>query len=189
MTLSSRTTTILAVLLVASFAINFFVAGIFFSHAGRPPHFSMMGPRPENTVFMRGEPRGLSEEGREILRNSLQGQGPSIRAHAEAMSKAQDAIRDALKAKPFDPEALATAQQQARQAVDSIQAAIQAKLAEVAAQLSDEDRAALANMPVQSPMVAFRHRDFRAGNDNDRTLLHREFSPGASTPPAPGEER
>jgi uncharacterized membrane protein len=185
MTLSSRTTTILAVLLVASLAVNFFIAGVIFSRFDRP-HFRMMGPRAENSIFMRGGPGGLSDEGRDVIRQAMQGQGDSIRAHAEAMGQAQEAIRQALRARPFDPQALADAQKQMREAVDAIQTAMQENFTKVAAKLSDEDRAALANMPVQSPVMAFRHRDFGAGN---RMFFHRDVSPGASTPPAPDDGR
>jgi|GEM_PF-6561854 len=191
MTLSSRTTTLLAIVLVVSLAVNFFIAGMFFAHPGRP-HFGMMGPRGENTVFVHGAPGGLSREGREIIRQSLEGQGASIREHAEAMSKAQDAIRKALRARPFDPAALDAAQDQMRQAVDAVQTAMQSRIAQVAAKLSDEDRAALADMPVQSPIIALRLRDrerFGSGRGPDRFFLQREMPSGDSTPPTPDGER
>jgi uncharacterized membrane protein len=183
MTLSSRTTTILAVLLVASLAVNFFIAGVIFSRFDRP-HFRMMGPRAENSIFMRGGPGGLSEEGRDVIRQAMQGHGDSIRLHAEAMGKAQDAIRQALRAKPFDAQALAEAQKEMRQAVDAIQTAMQENFNKVAAKLSDKDRAALANMPVQSPVMAFRHRDFGPGSHGKRMFFHRDLPSGASPPPA-----
>jgi hypothetical protein len=111
----------------------------------------------------------------------MQAQGGSIRANAEAMGRAQNAIRQALRAKPFDPQALADAQMQMREAVDAIQTAMENNIAKVADKLSDEDRAALANMPVQSPVIAFRHRDF----GRHAPFIHRDLPPGASTPPAP----
>ena len=129
----SRQTKSLVIALVASVLINVFVAGLW---AGR--------------LVRRGHPN----RGPDVLEVDGDASGPmgrvwrthdaSLRPKSEAVEAARRAVRDALVAEPFNPEAMESALSQLRTETNGAQVALHHALVEAARELPLEDRKRMA---------------------------------------------
>lgn len=147
MTLTPRMTGVLAVLLVISIAANFFTAGIFVSNFHR---FHGFGPLPFDrhavALHVRDAPKGLSADGISKLVDAMRANPDAVKAIREELRAARDKARDVLRQDPFDVEAFKAAQKDVAEIGMKAQMAMQDRIADVAANLSPEDRKALADM-------------------------------------------
>jgi uncharacterized membrane protein len=178
MALTSRTLTVLGVLLLVSLAGNFFLAGVMASHMGRPELrvFNEAGPR--GRMMLRGVP-ALTQEGAKALRDAMREAAPRMRAAATTLRDARVAVRDKLTADPFDAPALAKAQADVGAALVAMQAAMSEAVEKAAATLSKADREALARLPLPMPSLG----------EGRQNLFFRELPGGPAqpggVPPAP----
>lgn len=199
MTLTPRMTGLLAVLLVASLAVNFFVAGIIVSHVGPGRfhgHFPFGHEGPNLALRLKGAPGALSPDGVKKLMEAVRAHPEDMKEAAEALRKARDKARDVLRQDTFDAAAFKAAQQNVAEATMAMQTAAQAHIAEVAAQLSPEDRKVLASLPMDGRLDVMLGRGGRAER---RIIIKRgpdgpggfrdfqtERGPDAPPPPPPG---
>lgn len=133
-------------LLLGSLALNLFFIGVVVAFAIRAP-----APTPawDRDVFVRVEriASTLPPADAEILRGRIKASRADIEAAQSKHRAAQDVIRVALRAQPFDAEALRTAMANTRAARQAFDQTIQAMFAGTAAQMSQAGREALADWP------------------------------------------
>lgn len=151
-------TRILALALFASVALNLFIGGLlvgrhgpFGWHPGPPPHGDPHGgPRAGKDRIERMEAwlmDDLSEDARPVVRRLIAEHRAAIEGERAEHHEARERVRATLAAEPFDPDAY-------RAALDAVSAAhasrrdgMHAFMIELAAELSAEDRKALAARP------------------------------------------
>lgn len=147
--------------LFASLMLNAFLLGVMATHlarghhgrAGRPPPHFEGGPRGGGERFGR---RGPAEAQllRDVMRASGGPRDPRVRealsqgrrkmaAHRERMEQAENAVRQALSAQPYDESRLTLALGDLRRAAETGQTEAQETLVRLAAQLSQGERAEL----------------------------------------------
>jgi uncharacterized membrane protein len=131
-------------LLLGSLALNLFFIGVVAALAIRSP-----APAWDRDVFVRVEriASTLPPADAEILRSRIKASRADIEAAQTKHRAAQDIIRAALRAQPFDAEALRTAMVNSRVARQAFDQTIQAMFADSAAQMSQAGREALADWP------------------------------------------
>jgi len=131
-------------LLLGSLALNLFFIGVVAALAIRSP-----APAWDRDVFVRVEriASSLPPADAEILRSRIQASRADIEAAQTKHRAAQDVIRAALRAQPFDADALRTAMANTRAARQAFDQTIQAMFAGTAAQMSQAGRQALADWP------------------------------------------
>ncbi|WP_439105535.1 periplasmic heavy metal sensor [Congregibacter sp.] len=108
---------------------------------------------------MRGSPRGappmawmtehISPETQRRIRGQMRGQQEEVRPLREDMRKAQLAVRKAVSAEDYDPQALELALQQSREVSAKYQALMHKNLVTVSKELPREQRMALARVALQ----------------------------------------
>ena len=131
-------------LLLGSLALNLFFIGVVAALAIRSP-----APAWDRDVFVRVEriASSLPPADAEILRGRIQASRADIEAAQTKHRAAQDIIREALRAQPFDADALRAAMANTRAARQAFDQTIQAMFAGSAAQMSQAGREALADWP------------------------------------------
>jgi uncharacterized membrane protein len=141
-------------LLLGSLALNLFFVGLLIALlAGQ--YFTAPPPSPalDRSVTARVEriAATLPSRDAEILRTHFRAEQMIIEKTREAYRNAQDAMRDALRAQPFDAAALDTTMNRMRSARQAFDSTLQAMLARAAAAMSSEGRHKLADWPPQRP--------------------------------------
>jgi uncharacterized membrane protein len=133
-------------LLLGSLALNLFFIGVVVALAIRSP---APAPAWDRDVFVRVEriAGSLPAADAEILRNRINASRADIEAAQNRHRAAQDIIREALRAQPFDADALRTAMGNTRAARQAFDQTIQAMFASSAAEMSQAGRQALADWP------------------------------------------
>jgi len=131
-------------LLLGSLALNLFFIGVVVALAIRSP-----APAWDRDVFVRVEriAGSLPPADGAILRNRIAASRADIEAAQNRHRAAQDIIRQALRAEPFDADALRTAMANTRAARQAFDQTIQAMFAGSAAEMSQAGRQALADWP------------------------------------------
>jgi len=131
-------------LLLGSLALNLFFIGVVAALAIRSP-----APAWDRDAFVRVEriASSLPPADAEILRGRIQASRADIEAAQTKHRAAQDIIREALRAQPFDADALRAAMANTRAARQAFDQTIQAMFAGSAAQMSQAGREALADWP------------------------------------------
>lgn len=132
----------LRVALVASLALNLFLAGIMGVWAVKPLFRGHHGSGPGEGIVERLAGR-LPEADQPILRQAF-AKRPDIGRLLEEARKAQQDARRTLRANPFDPEAFRAATERVRAARDAAQSEIHQAVREAATQMSAEGRTKLA---------------------------------------------
>jgi uncharacterized membrane protein len=139
-------------LLLGSLALNLFFVGLLIALLGGQ-FFTAAPPSPalDRSVTARVEriAATLPSRDAEILRTHFRTEQAAIEKTRDAYRGAQDVVRQALRAQPFDAAVLngaMTGMRSARQAFDST---LQAMLARAAAAMSPEGRSKLADWPPQ----------------------------------------
>lgn len=133
-------------LLLGSLALNLFFIAFAVALAVRPP------PPPSNwdrDVFVRVERIAdtLPASDAGILRAQIKADRGAIESAQQKYRSAQGVIRTAMRAEPFDVEALRTAMANTRTARQAFDQTIQGAFAGAAAQMSQSGRQALADWP------------------------------------------
>ena len=131
-------------LLLGSLALNLFFIGVVAALAIRSPAATSW--RCARRARTRRGPRPAPADA-EILRSRIQASRADIEAAQTKHRAAQDVIRAALRAQPFDADALRTAMANTRAARQAFDQTIQAMFAGTAAQMSQAGRQALADWP------------------------------------------
>jgi uncharacterized membrane protein len=133
-------------LLLGSLALNLFFIGVVVAFAIRAP---APAPAWDRDVFVRVEriASTLPPADAEILRSRIKASRADIEAAQTRHRTAQDVIRAALRAQPFDADALRAAMANTRAARQAFDQTIQATFAGSAAQMSQAGREALADWP------------------------------------------
>jgi uncharacterized membrane protein len=133
-------------LLLGSLALNLFFIGVVVALAIRSP---APAPAWDRDVFVRVEriAGSLPPADAEILRNRIKASRADIEAAQNRHRAAQDIIREALRAQPFDADALRTAMANTRVARQAFDQTIQAMFAGSATEMSQAGRQALADWP------------------------------------------
>ncbi len=133
-------------LLLGSLALNLFFIGVVVALAIRP---SVPAPRWDRDVFVRVERIAdtLPAQDAAALRTQIAAKRGSIESAQAKYRSAQDIIRVAMRAEPFDAEALRTAMANTRAARQAFDQTIQGAFAESAVQMSHAGRQALADWP------------------------------------------
>ncbi len=133
-------------LLLGSLALNLFFIAFTIALAVRPPP-----PQPawDRDVFVRVERIAASLPAGDagILRAQIGANRALIEAAQAKFRSSQDIIRAALRAEPFDAEALRTAMANSRATRQTFDQTIQGVFAGAAAQMSQAGREALADWP------------------------------------------
>lgn len=83
----------------------------------------------------------------EKLRNEYRGNAPSLDASRDVYVRAQDEVRRALRAEPFDPDSMRAAMVRARAARNAFEQLLQDVIASAAVTMSAAGRDQLANWP------------------------------------------
>ena len=132
-------------LLLASLALNLFFIGIAISVLIRTPPPSSW----DRNVFVRFERMAatLPPPDAEVLMSQITADRPAIEAAQTNYRTAQQTFRDALRAEPFDAEALRSAMAQSRAARQAYDEAIQNAIAATAAKMSTAGRQGVADWP------------------------------------------
>jgi len=139
-------------LLVASLALNLFLAGAFASHwAGRlfgPGGFGPPGPPPGPAPFAPPPPPVLrsllAETDRPVLDAVKAEHDPAVRAAFREMEGARARVRQALQAEPFDAAALSAAFADLRRQEEAVASAVQAMLTDLLGRLEPAARRRIA---------------------------------------------
>ncbi len=135
----NRSSLVLIALLI-SLALNLLIAGFLVGkHRGSP------GERPP----MDWAVEHLSPETQRRVRGQMRAQLSEVRPLREDMRKAHAAVRRAVAAEDYDPQALALALENTRQVSERYQALIHKNLVEVSTELPREERIALARAALQ----------------------------------------
>ncbi|HMO09534.1 MAG TPA: periplasmic heavy metal sensor [Paracoccaceae bacterium] len=153
------------VLLVVSLALNLAVAGLVAGAMLRGP-WSGDGPR---AVSVRDPGLGpyaaaLSEEDRSVLRRALRARLPDLRAARAGFQADMQAVLGALRAEPFDPEALRAAMDRSSARLTETVAIGQAMVFDRIAALGPAERRAFADRleaALDRPLRRLRDRDGR----------------------------
>ena len=124
----------LLVALLVSVAINLLIAGVVLGRLGAPHR----EPPPAAWAA-----RELGPETRGLVRERMREQLPQVRPLRREMGEAQRAVRAAVTAEDFDPEALRAALARLREAGNRYEQFIHENLADLAASLSPQERGAL----------------------------------------------
>ncbi|MFT7286204.1 MAG: putative membrane protein [Halieaceae bacterium] len=142
--------------LVVSLSLNLLVAGFVIGRgsSARPP-----GPPPMDWMAQEVAP-----ETRALLRSRMRQQVQRVRPLREDMRRATGAVRRAVGAENFDPEALAAALAEMRRLSADYQALMHENLVALSAELPREQRIALAGAALQRDASA----DRRAGGKQAR---------------------
>ncbi len=167
-----------AVALFASIALNLFFAGLLVGRpmfggpdhargAGGPPATNMM-PSPRMFISILGP-----QEGRKVLRE-LRSEVPDLRQKFKAIRVQHTAVVEAMRAEPYDPQALADAFEAVRDAHVDLTSSIQTPLTRMLANLSPEQRDKFAD--------AFMNMRGPGGRQRDGV-------PGGRGPERAGEQR
>jgi Spy/CpxP family protein refolding chaperone len=136
-------------LLLASLAINLILATWFVVHApwrhapGGPD--GRHGPVPQ-FVDLRSFRRVLPEERRDVIDAVFAPQRPALRERLGALFQARRAVREAMRAEPFDRAALDAAFERLREAETEAALQTQATLGDVLQQLTPEERRQFADL-------------------------------------------
>ena len=133
-------------LLLGSLALNLFFIAFAVALAVRPP---APAPAWDRDVFVRVEriADSLPASDAGILRAQIKIDRGTIESAQGKYRSAQDVIRTAMRAEPFDAEALRTAMANTRTARQAFDQTIQGVFAGAAAQMSQAGRQALADWP------------------------------------------
>lgn len=133
-------------LLLGSLALNLFFIAFAVALAVRPPPPASNWDR---DVFVRVERIAgtLPASDADILRKRINADRGAIESTQQKYRSAQDIIRIAMRAEPFDVEALRTAMANTRTARQAFDQTIQGAFADAAAQMSKSGRQALADWP------------------------------------------
>ncbi len=133
-------------LLLGSLALNLFFIAFAVALAVRPPPTASNWDR---DVFVRTERIAdtLPESDAGILRARINTDRGTIETAQQKYRSAQAVIRTAMRAQPFDAEALRTAMANTRTARQAFDQTIQGAFADAAAQMSQSGRQALADWP------------------------------------------
>jgi uncharacterized membrane protein len=129
----SRTTKILALLLAISVAINVFILGFWAARLVRRGHADRVPLAGTSEVDRMGSLRGVWRK-----------HGAALQPHREALEAARREVRDALRAEPFQPEALDAALTRLRAETGATQVELHRALVERARELGPEERRRLA---------------------------------------------
>ena len=131
-------------LLLGSLALNLFFVAFAIALAVRPA-----APAWDRDVFVRAERIAdtLPTTDAAALRGRIKASRGDIENAQTKFRSAQDAIRDTLRAEPFDAEALRASMANARAARQAFDQTIQGVFAGAAAQMSQPGRQALADWP------------------------------------------
>ncbi len=165
----SRRTTLIGALVV-SVALNLLIAGVLIGRfSSRHP------PTPPPGAWAAGE---LSAETRSRVREHMARQMESVRPMRRELRDAQDGIRAAVLAEPYDPEALKAALARLRSVTSRYQQLLHEGLAEIAAELPVEERGALVRTALERAHGGGRPPG--PGRPGDRR-------DGPPRPPAPGQ--
>lgn len=136
-------------LLIVSLSVNVAVVGLVAGTAAREEQGEFFGSKGENEPGLdRRQSRILQivpNQRREEARAILLSRQDEYMAAREAMSLAQMALVDAIRRDPFDPAALASALASRQAASARVWGIGYEQLAEIAARLSADERAELAN--------------------------------------------
>jgi uncharacterized membrane protein len=134
--------------LLLSVALNVFLAAVIVAHlaAHRPrgPERGPgggMGPRIDRMAASLPAPDG------EKLRAAFAARAESVRSATSAFRQSQAAVRQALRAEPFEPAALAAAMAESRMKRLALEQELQTVVATAVAEMSAEGRAKLAEWP------------------------------------------
>jgi uncharacterized membrane protein len=132
-------------LLLGSLALNLFFIGVVVALAIRSPVSSSW----DRDIFVRVEriASTLPAEDAATLRTQIAAKRGNIESAQVKYRGAQDIIRAAMRAEPFDAEALRTAMANTRAARQAFDQTIQGAFADAAAQMSHAGRQALADWP------------------------------------------
>jgi uncharacterized membrane protein len=132
-------------LLLGSLALNLFFIGVVVALAIRSPVSSSW----DRDIFVRVEriASTLPAEDAATLRTQIAAKRGNIESAQVKYRSAQDIIRAAMRAEPFDAEALRTAMANTRAARQAFDQTIQGAFADAAAQMSHAGRQALADWP------------------------------------------
>lgn len=133
-------------LLLGSLALNLFFIGAAIALAVRPP---APAPAWDRDVFVRIEriAASLPSGDTTILRGQIAANRDGIESAQAKYRSAQNVIREALRAEPFDAEALRVAMANTRAARQAFDQTVQGVFAGSAAQMSQIGRQALADWP------------------------------------------
>ncbi len=133
-------------LLLGSLALNLFFIAFAIALAIRPP---APAPAWDRDVFVRAERIGASLPAADagILRAQIANNRGNIENAQAKFHAGQDIIREALRAEPFEAEALRAAMANTRAARQAFDQTIQGVFAGAAAQMSQAGRQALADWP------------------------------------------
>jgi len=129
--------------LIASLAVNLFVASRFVAHAVMGP----FGPPPPEIVLphiVEELARKLSDPDATLVRRVFGAHAAEISERSRAVGRAHDHVRAALGAEPFDQAALTAALDEVRDTELGLHGAVQQTIAEIAPQLSPAARHILA---------------------------------------------
>lgn len=132
--------------LTISIGVNVFLAAVILTHlwfhrASMPAHSADVRPRMERMAA------SLPAGDGDTLRAVFAGRSDAVTAETTAYHQAQEAIRAALRAEPFDPAALQAAMAAARDRRRALEIELQGVIADTAAKISMAGRAKLAEWP------------------------------------------
>ncbi|EAQ96730.1 periplasmic heavy metal sensor [Congregibacter litoralis] len=140
---------LVVIALLLSVATNLLIAGFFIGKTRGPVE-------PPPMAWMAEE---MAPETRRMVRRQMREQFPQVRPLREEMRRAQGAVREAVSAEDFDPEALASALERSREVSARYQALIHKNLIDISADLPREQRMALARAALERGQRAKRpHR-------------------------------
>lgn len=138
---------ILRWLLPASLAVNAFLGGLMFSQWQKPD--IPPPPRPERMIEEMAE--ALPKADAAILRQSFAARAANLQQRPRSPEEMFLKIGAALKADPFDPQALAAIFRDGRKTRDAIDDSIEAALVDAATKMSAEGRHKLADWHPRPP--------------------------------------
>lgn len=125
---------LLVVALLVSLAVNLLIAGVVIGRKGAPP------PEPPPMAWAAQRMDAATQR---LVRQRMRERLPVVRPLREAMRRANMRLQRVLGAEELDPQALADALKQLRDASVAYQAEIHANLVNLAAELPREQRTAL----------------------------------------------
>lgn len=133
-------------LLLASLALNLFFIGVAIAMLIRGPAPS---PTWDRNVFVRVEriAATLPPADADVLRGIINGNRQALDTAQTEFRTAQDQIRAALRAEPFNPQAMRSAMSRTRMARQAFDQILQGAFADAAAKMSPAGREALAAWP------------------------------------------
>jgi uncharacterized membrane protein len=145
---------LIAILLVLGLSLgaNFFLTGLWLGHK--------RGPGPEHPIAQHLKD-SLPAAARPLMREQLRAQRADFLAVRAAHSDARQAVAQALRQEPFDPEQMTTALGRMRASTDAAQLRLHASVVEVAKALSPADRQRWAEQwegPPRGPGAFMRQR-------------------------------